>query len=459
MNDRREDFIPYWLQTGMPALENVASPVASPGREVMYPWEYPWPHTSPRDMWAESTASNPSVPSPTLPFAAPPSNLDLSTSSWLNTVRPFGADLKQPAPHSAIALGTGHAAVGISVAAHIAAGQVGGIHAARSIRRAAVVVPLRAARISTPPSTGRLPLRWDDGSPATAVPQPSPVTAAGLAKQGSVALAKALIGVPGMVGDARELGFGIGDWISQKILDRRTLTDQQRLEQAHGADFTPGQSSHADRARQRQQRQDEARRNLFATNPFSALAPSSSDIQGVIEQVTGPFRKPENMPEEYVDTIGQFATSIFGGPGGWVRRGAQWLGPSLASETAGQLTKGTEWEPASRFAATILAAARLISFARRRRAEQPRRRWLSHRRRAQPSRVKCRSRRHSALRTRVNALLARPSARCRNSMTQAPAATRRKKRCPAKLPSTCQERAINPTRGDRTIPVADGSIP
>ena len=142
---------------------------------------------------------------------------------------------------------------------------------------------------------------WDGGSPATAVPQPSPVTAAGLAEQGAVGFGKGLIGLPGMVGDARDLGFNIGDWISQKILDRRALTEQQRLEQAHAADFTPGAA-----ARQRQQRQDEARRNLFATNPFSALAPSSSDIQGVIEQVTGPFRKPENMPEEYVDTIGQF---------------------------------------------------------------------------------------------------------------------------------------------------------
>ena len=91
MNDRREDFIPYWLQTGMPALKNIEMP------EVMHPWEYPWPHTSPRDIWAELTASNPSVPSPMLPFAAPPGNLDLSTPSWLNTAQPFGADLKQPA--------------------------------------------------------------------------------------------------------------------------------------------------------------------------------------------------------------------------------------------------------------------------------------------------------------------------------------------------------------------------
>ena len=184
------------------------------------------------------------------------------------------------------------------------------------------------------------------------MPQPSPVTAAGLAKQGAVALGKGLIGVPGMVGDARDLGFGIGDWISQKILDRRTLTDQQRLEQAHAADFTPGAA-----ARQEQQRHDEARRNLFVTNPFLALAPSSSDIQGVVEQVTGPFRKPENMAEEYADTAGRFLPAIFGGPGGWARRGAQWLGPSLASETAGQLTKGTEWEPAARFAGSIFGGA------------------------------------------------------------------------------------------------------
>ena len=89
MTDRQDDFIPYWLQTGMPSLETSEIP----GREVMFPWEYPWPHTSRRDMWAEATASNPSVPSPALPFA--------STSSWPSTASPFGADLEQPAPHSA----------------------------------------------------------------------------------------------------------------------------------------------------------------------------------------------------------------------------------------------------------------------------------------------------------------------------------------------------------------------
>ena len=334
MNSRPDEFSPYWLQTAMPSTGNGEMP----GQPVMFPWEYPWPHTAPRDMWAESMASNPFVPSPAPPFAAPP--------PWLNTASPFGADFKQPAwpdpptppvmqpweypwPHTA-----------------------------------PKESPLNLWAESTQPTPSAAPPHlnsakywpaapaWGDGSPATAVPQPSPVTAAGLAKQGSVALAKALIGVPGMLGDARELGFGIGDWISQKILDRRTLTDQQRLEQAHGADFTPGAA-----ARQRQQRQDEARRNLLVTNPLSALAPSSSDIQGVIEQVTGPFRKPENMPEEYVDTIGQFATSIFGGPGGWIRRGAQWLGPALTSETAGQLTKDTGWEPAARFAGTIFGGA------------------------------------------------------------------------------------------------------
>lgn len=196
-----------------------------------------------------------------------------------------------------------------------------------------------------------------DGGTGDAAPQPSPVTMAGLAKQAPVGLAKGLISLPGMIGDARDVGFNVADWVSQKILDRRTLTDQQRLEQAHGADFTPGAE-----ARQKLQRLEAARKNLFATNPLLALAPSSADLQGTVEQVTGSFRKPENMAEEYVDTAGQFLPGAFGGGGGLARRGLQWLGPALASETAGQLTKGSEWEAAARLVAAILGGAPAFAY-------------------------------------------------------------------------------------------------
>ena len=45
MNSRPDEFTPYWLQTAMPSTGNGEMP----GQPVMFPWEYPWPHTAPQD--------------------------------------------------------------------------------------------------------------------------------------------------------------------------------------------------------------------------------------------------------------------------------------------------------------------------------------------------------------------------------------------------------------------------
>lgn len=74
----------------------------------------------------------------------------------------------------------------------------------------------------------------------------------------------------------------------------------------------------------------------------------SADIQSGIETVTGPFRKPQTMAGEYAQTIGEFAPGALIGPGGAAARAAQVVVPALASETGGQLTKGTAAEPWAR---------------------------------------------------------------------------------------------------------------
>jgi hypothetical protein len=90
MNGGREDLIPYWLQTtGMPSLGTTEMPTESPG--VMHPWEYPWPHTSPRDMWAESMQPTPSA---ALPPIFPPAHLN-SGKYW--PVAPSVANDQPPA--------------------------------------------------------------------------------------------------------------------------------------------------------------------------------------------------------------------------------------------------------------------------------------------------------------------------------------------------------------------------
>jgi len=60
--------------------------------------------------------------------------------------------------------------------------------------------------------------------------------------------------------------------------------------------------------------------------------------------------QPQTVPGQYAKTISSFAPAALGGEGGILARGARVLAPALASETAGQLTKGTSAEPWARLA-------------------------------------------------------------------------------------------------------------
>ncbi len=83
------------------------------------------------------------------------------------------------------------------------------------------------------------------------------------------------------------------------------------------------------------------------------MMPTTDQITKSVEGVTGPMYKPQNTAEEYLQTGGQFAPAAVAGPGGVVRKAAMALVPAAASETAGQLTKGTEAEPYARMAGAL----------------------------------------------------------------------------------------------------------
>ena len=68
----------------------------------------------------------------------------------------------------------------------------------------------------------------------------------------------------------------------------------------------------------------------------------------------GEAYEPQNTGEEYLRTLGQFAPNVAFGGGG-VIRGV--VAPALASETAGQLTKGYAAEPYARMAGGVLGAS------------------------------------------------------------------------------------------------------
>lgn len=170
-----------------------------------------------------------------------------------------------------------------------------------------------------------------------------PSAAADVAKSGGVGLAKGAIGVAGMGGDAGELLSKGAHAIAAKVgISPETVETAKKAATAF------------------------ALTNPLTGGVASALnSPSTHDIQKSIESVTGEFYKPQTVGGEYAQTVGEFVPgALAGGEGLLARIGKQVLAPALASETAGQLTKGTAAEPYARAGAAV-AGGGLASLLRR----------------------------------------------------------------------------------------------
>lgn len=81
----------------------------------------------------------------------------------------------------------------------------------------------------------------------------------------------------------------------------------------------------------------------------------SQAVQSSIEQnVTGPLEDPQTLPGQYARTVGQFLPGAVMTPGGMIGNAIKYgVIPGLASEAAGQLTKGTKVEPYARMAGGV----------------------------------------------------------------------------------------------------------
>lgn len=90
------------------------------------------------------------------------------------------------------------------------------------------------------------------------------------------------------------------------------------------------------------------------------VIPTSADMKKAIQHDfynDAPEYQPQNKPEEFARTSGEFLLNGVGGAGRRVlQRVGQVLLPAAASETAGQLTKGTAAEPYARFAGALTGA-------------------------------------------------------------------------------------------------------
>lgn len=140
--------------------------------------------------------------------------------------------------------------------------------------------------------------------------------------------------VLGLPGDARELGLkGVGavaDFLGPKLgADPATINKYK----TGVADF--------------------ARNNL----PMGlGAAPTSQQLNDLRQRFTGPDYVPQTTAGQFARTLGQFLPAALS-PGTMAARVGAVAIPGVASETAGQVTKGTPFEGAARFVAGLGAGA------------------------------------------------------------------------------------------------------
>lgn len=157
--------------------------------------------------------------------------------------------------------------------------------------------------------------------------QPAPSIGADVAKSAGTGVLKGAIGLAGLGGDAGSLvGKGV-DYAGSAL-----GASPGSVEQFKGV-----------------------AKSMLASNPVTGAAttllnaPGSQDIQSKLESLTGPLYKPQTTAGEYAQTAGEFLPSLLGGPEGLGTKLLTRVAvPALASETAGQITKGTPAEPYAR---------------------------------------------------------------------------------------------------------------
>ena len=98
------------------------------------------------------------------------------------------------------------------------------------------------------------------------------------------------------------------------------------------------------------------------TGKAPVMMPGFQDIKGKVQETTGyKLYEPKTVPGEYAKTVSEFVPSMVmpGGAAGNLatRVGMNVLAPAVAAETAGQMTKGSTYEPYARLAGGIVGPA------------------------------------------------------------------------------------------------------
>lgn len=161
------------------------------------------------------------------------------------------------------------------------------------------------------------------------VPAETTSAAKDIAKAAPIGVAKGALGLAGLPGDLQEM--------SGSMIDRAMLGAGHKIMDWTG--YGP-QASTPERER--------FDRMYLGIGSGGGL-PGSDDLQKGVERVTGPFYKPQTTAGEYAQTVGEFMPGAMIGPGSMARKALAFgVAPAVASETAGQATKGTALEPWAR---------------------------------------------------------------------------------------------------------------
>jgi hypothetical protein len=94
-------------------------------------------------------------------------------------------------------------------------------------------------------------------------------------------------------------------------------------------------------------------KQMEARNAAPNLLPTPGQVQSTVEGVTGPFYKPQSTLGEYTKTGAEFMSGAALGGGGIPALLRYGLAPGVASEAAGQATKGSGFEPVARVAGAL----------------------------------------------------------------------------------------------------------
>lgn len=187
----------------------------------------------------------------------------------------------------------------------------------------------------------RVPEMGKSAAAPTGPPSVAADVAADVAKSGGVGAGRGVIGALGMAGDARDAIGNASEYALQRLAKWSGVAPESTQPQSY-ADIAAGNRKLAD----------------------AVQLPGSADITRAVEAGTGKFYEPQTTAGRYAETIGEFAPSAAIGGGGLLRKAAETVIPAVASEGAGELTKGTAAEPYARAAAGVATGGGVTGAAR-----------------------------------------------------------------------------------------------